>query len=245
MKMTRLAASVLALALFALPATAQQVDPNTAQAAGGSQQALKDFLADTTPASQLSLPDLRRRITAGRTLLQSHTLDPASQQQVRTAMQTLRAEMQKRQQGAGNGQATQGNGNGQASQSGTQGSDTTAAGQPQTGTGAPANTSAAGIDQFLSDTRPASALSAPELRQRFSQARWPRHDGIAAAAENVRNVVQRLAVDGNGKDSMSGHARLHHRLARIFNAVTALIVIKIIGLAVSDDQQQTAAGAAR
>lgn len=203
MKMARLAASVFALAIFALPAAAQQDGSSAstkpaaaAQTGGDMQQALKGFLSDTRPVNQLTVPELRIRLKAGRDLVQSHSLDPASLRQVRMAMQELRTELQSRQNGtaantvpgqqpSGQNKSASGAGAG-ASDQGTAGKPASA-GQTQKGTaaGTPSATPtqpgtaangqpAAGtmtLDELLSDSRPASALSPAELRQRFATAR--------------------------------------------------------------------------
>lgn len=199
MKMARLAASIFALAIFALPAAAQQTGtgasanpPAAMQPAGDVQQALKDFLADTRPVNQLTLPELRRRLKAGRDLAQNQSLDPASLRQVRLAMKDLRTELQQRQNAGGSGAAgqqaagqkngAQGQGNQNQSAGGTStsatgqqagGSAAQAAPQGQSGAAATGQAAAGSmtLDQLLADTRPASSLSPAELRQRFSLAR--------------------------------------------------------------------------
>lgn len=169
MRTTRIAASFLALGMFALPVAAQQAGTNTAapsaaaQPAGNTQAALKAFLADQRPASALTLPELRHRLIAGRELLQSQSLDPASLRQLRAMMKDARAEFANRKTASGQTQT----------QSQTQtGNATVQAPVPSANApSAAAGASPAGLDQLLNDNRPASALSDAELKSRFDGAR--------------------------------------------------------------------------
>ena len=67
------------------------------------------------------------------------------------------------------------------------------------------------------------------------------HAGVAVLAEEHRQVVLRLLVDGDAEGRQAGVARGLHRVAGVFQAVAALVVVDVVGLAVGQQQQQALA----
>jgi len=64
--------------------------------------------------------------------------------------------------------------------------------------------------------------------------------GETMGAEHVRQIVAGLFVDGDAERNQALAPRFDHRLARVLHAVTSLIQVQVIGLAVGDQQQQLA-----
>ncbi len=201
MKITSLAASLLALSLFALPALAQETNSAAApvQLAQASTEVPADvqtLLQDKRPAADLSEAELKQRLRKARGFIKAGNLSQDVQKSLRVLARQSRTELNSRGQGGAKQQTE--------SDSGTQSStDTTAADetgndvtepdqQAETTTAAePATQTSDDATSFLEDTRPASALSDTELRQRFRKARALMKSGNLSA--DARRSVQKIA----------------------------------------------------
>src|SRR5436190_6104101 len=100
MKFPALAASLLALAVIASPVLAQDAEQD--DQAGQSQtdqQPPADagtFLQDQRRATELSIPELRKRIRAGRGIIQGGTVDRQTRRQVMLIVRDARQELRSR-----------------------------------------------------------------------------------------------------------------------------------------------------
>src|SRR5690606_11721035 len=79
-----------------------------------------------------------------------------------------------------------------------------------------------------------------DLRQRLRQPLGGRDHGIATPPEEPGKPRLAVTVHGDPEDGMAETPRLLHRLAAVLDAVAALVVVKVVGLAVGDDEQEPA-----
>ena len=181
MKVSILATSLMALALFAGPAAAQQADqPATDQAAPSDTgklilpPAVAALLDDTRAVSELSDKELSRRVKQSRQFMKLEGLAPDVQQALQAKADDAQAELANRQQGGGGnenaGGTQQQDGSGQSTDSGAQSGQQQ---QPvQVQDAAPAETPVPQeVLTYLSDDQPASGLAAGDLKSRIDQGR--------------------------------------------------------------------------
>ncbi len=202
MKITSLAASLLALSLFALPALAQETSAAAApvQLAEASTEVPADvqtLLQDKRPAADLSEAELKERLRKARGFIKAGNLSQDVQKSLRVLARQSRTELNSRGQGGAKQQTESDNGTQESTE-------TTAAGetgndvaepdqQAETTTtdAKPATQTSDDAASFLQDTRPASALSDTELQQRFRKARALMKSGNLSA--DTRRSVQKIA----------------------------------------------------
>lgn len=189
MIMSRLTTSLLALALFATPAMAQDEATETEQpAAEQAQEVPAEVLAlvsDSRPASELSDEELKQRFKQARDFLKNKELSKDMRDSLQALAKGARSELASREE-----QASQ-----QASESAqTQTEETVVEeSEAQQPTAAIPNN----VQALLNDTRPLSELSDEELKQRFSSARkFSKMEGLP---KDVRKSLQALAEGARGE----------------------------------------------
>jgi len=181
MKLSLSAASLLALALFAVPAMSQDQpatgEPAAAQPAVPAEAAA--LLADRRPLSELSNAELTQRIRKARGLIEAGGLDADTAAKLQELIKTARAERQARQQ-----QVTQA----PAAEQGTQPGES----QPPIATQIPDDVLA-----FVKDDRPLDQMSRKELRARMMQARQfiQANKGKPEIRKPLRAVVQAIRAE--------------------------------------------------
>lgn len=182
MKLSLPAASLLALALFAVPAMSQDQPAAGAATAAEQPGVLAEaaaLLADKRPLSELSIPELTQRIRTARNLIDAGGLDADTAAKLEELIKTARAERLARQQ-----QATQA----PAAEQGTQPAES----QPPIATQIPDDVLA-----FIKDERPLDQMSRKELRARMMQARQfiQANKGKPEIRKPLRAIVQSLRAE--------------------------------------------------
>ena len=183
MIMSRLTSSLVVLALFALPAIAQDDTTTEAEqpAAEQSQEVPAELMAlvgDSRPASELSDEELKQRFKQARGFLKLEGLSDDMKQTLQTLAKGARGEIASREQNASQ----------QASEP-AQTQTETVVEEPVAEQTAPAIPD--DVQAFLNDVRPASELTDEELKQRFSSARD--FSKMKELPEDVKESLQVLA----------------------------------------------------
>src|SRR5690606_18023593 len=78
------------------------------------------------------------------------------------------------------------------------------------------------------------------FEQRGRQVLGCLHDGVVAGPEQAGQVVRSLMVDGDAERRDALQARLRERLARVLEAVAALVAVAVVRLAVREQQHEPA-----
>lgn len=190
MIMSRLTTSLVALALFAMPAVAQDEATEAEQpAAEQAQEVPAEVMAlvsDSRPPSELSDEELKQRFRQARGFLKTKGLSDDMKQALQAMAKGARSEIASREQNAGQQAAeplqTQ------TEQTQTQTEDTVVE-EPVVEQAAPAIPN--NVQALLNDARPTSELSDEELKQRFSSAR--KFSKMDSLPENVKQSLQALA----------------------------------------------------
>lgn len=173
MKLSLSAANLLALALFAVPALAQDQPATGSEQPAVSAEAVA-LLDDRRPLSELSNAELTQRIRKVRSLIAAGGLDAETASRLQALMKAARAERMARQQQAQQqpGTADQAGQPAETQQAETQQTETQQAetqpaeAQPPVATELPEDVLA-----FINDNKPLAEMSRNELRARLMQAR--------------------------------------------------------------------------
>ncbi len=194
MKLSLSAASLLALALFAVPALAQD------QPATGSEQPAVSaevvaLLDDRRPLSELSNAELTQRIRKVRSLIEAGGLDAETTSRLQALMKAARAERMARQQQAQQQPVTadQADQPAETQQAETQQAETQPAeAQPPVATEIPEDVLA-----FINNNKPLAEMSRNELRARMMQARqfMQANKGKPEVRKPLRTIVQSVRAE--------------------------------------------------
>lgn len=181
MKLSLPAASLLALALFAVPAMSQD-QPATGEPAAGQPAVPAEaaaLLADRRPLSELSNAEITQRIRTARGLIDAGGLDADTAAKLEELIKTARAERLARQQ-----QTTQQ----PAAEQGAEPAES----QPPIATKIPDDVLA-----FIKDERPLDQMSRKELRARMMQARqfMQVNQGKPEIRKPLRTVIQAIRAE--------------------------------------------------
>jgi outer membrane protein OmpA-like peptidoglycan-associated protein len=201
MKFTPLAASFLALALFAVPAYAQETAPAEGQPAVDAAspqipEEVMNLLNDSRPLAELSVEDLVNRAKQARKFSKMDSLAPDVQQQLASIAQAARAEIAAREQA--NQQPAEQPVEKAAEQPVEKAAEQPAEQQPAAEAEAPqAAEVPAEVMTLLADQRPASELSNEELAARAKQARsFAKMKGLS---DDLRGQLQNMAKAARGE----------------------------------------------
>ncbi len=194
MKLSLSAASLLALALFAVPALAQD------QPATGSEQPAVSaevvaLLDDGRPVSELSNAELTQRIRKVRGLIAAGGLDAETMSRLQALMKAARAERMARQQQAQQQPATadQADQPAETQQAETQQAET----QPADAPPPVASEIPPDVLAFINNNKPLAEMSRAELRTRMMQARqfMQANKGKPEVRTRLRSIVQSVRAE--------------------------------------------------